>query len=194
MKEAPQILFEERSAWRRWLAENHATSRGIFVITWRKGSGMPILSYDAMVEEALCFGWIDSLPRKLDDQRTMLYFSPRKKGSPWSGLNKDRIIKLEAEGLIEEPGRRLIEAAKLDGSWESYDAAQNLIEPIELASGLNQHPEARKNWDAFPPSARRGILWIIYSAKTEATKSKRIAETIRLAEKNLRAFSPGLKE
>lgn len=194
MKDTPQILFEERSAWRRWLAENHASSRGIFVITWRKGSGKPILSYDDMVEEALCFGWIDSLPRKLDDQRTMLYFSPRKKGSPWSGLNKERIIKLEAEGLIEEPGRRLIEAAKLDRSWESYDAAQNLIEPLELAEGLDKSPEARKNWDAFPPSARRGILWIIYSSKTEATKSKRIAETIRLAEKNLRAFTPGLKE
>lgn len=193
MKEAPQILFEERSVWRKWLTENHAASKGIFVITWRKGSGKPILSYDDMVEEALCFGWIDSLPRKLDDQRTMLYFSPRKKGSPWSGLNKDRIVKLEAEGLIEEPGRRLIEAAKQDGSWESYDAAQNLIEPTELASGLDANPEARKNWDAFPPSARRGILWIIYSAKTAATKSKRIAETIRLAEKNLRAFTPGLK-
>lgn len=194
MKDTPQILFEERSAWRQWLAEHHATSRGIFVITWRKGSGKPILSYDDMVEEALCFGWIDSLPRKLDAQRTMLYFSPRKKGSPWSGLNKERIIKLEAEGLIEEPGRRLIEAAKADGSWESYDAAQNLIEPLELAEGLDKSPEARKNWDAFPPSARRGILWIIYSSKTEATKSKRIAETIRLAEKNLRAFTPGLKE
>jgi uncharacterized protein YdeI (YjbR/CyaY-like superfamily) len=194
MKDAPQILFEERSAWRKWLAENHAASKGIFVITWRKGSGKPILTYDDMVEEALCFGWIDSLPRKLDDQRTMLYFSPRKKGSPWSGLNKERIIKLEAEGLIEEPGRRLIEAAKQDGSWESYDAAQNLIEPLELAEGLDANPEARKNWDAFPPSARRGILWIIYSAKTEATKSKRISETIRLAEKNLRAFTPGLKE
>lgn len=194
MKDAPQILFEERSAWRNWLAENHASSKGIFVITWRKGAGKPILSYDDMVEEALCFGWIDSLPRKLDDQRTMLYFSPRKKGSPWSGLNKERIIKLEAEGLIEEPGRRLIEAAKQDGSWESYDAAQNLIEPTELASELDANPEARRNWDAFPPSARRGILWIIYSAKTEATKSKRIAETIRQAEKNLRAFTPGLKE
>jgi uncharacterized protein YdeI (YjbR/CyaY-like superfamily) len=194
MKDAPQILFEFRPDWRKWLAENHAASKGIFVITWRKGAGKPILSYDDMVEEALCFGWIDSLPRKLDDQRTMLYFSPRKKGSPWSGLNKERIIKLEAEGLIEEPGRRLIEAAKQDGSWESYDAAQNLIEPLELAEGLDANSQARKNWDAFPPSARRGILWIIYSAKTEATKSKRIAETIRLAEKNLRAFTPGLKE
>jgi uncharacterized protein YdeI (YjbR/CyaY-like superfamily) len=175
-------------AWRAWLEANHARRAPVWLVL-RKGAGAP-LSQDDAVEEALCWGWIDSLPRKLDDARWMLLLSPRQPGSPWSGLNKRRIARLEAEGRMRPPGLARIAAAKADGSWDSYDIAEALAVPQDLAVALDDVAGARECWERFAPSARKGILWWIASAKAPATRAKRVAETARLAGLGLRANFP----
>jgi uncharacterized protein YdeI (YjbR/CyaY-like superfamily) len=185
-----RVQIESRAALRAWLMANHNQSNGIWLVTFKKHCGERHVPYDAVVEEVLCFGWIDSLPRKLDDERSMLYLSPRRKGSPWSRLNKGRIEKLLAQGLIEPAGLRLIEQAQQDGTWTVYDEAEDLTVPDDLAAALAANPTAQGYWDRFSPSSRKGILWWIKSAKSDATRQKRIVETVTLAEQNLKANHP----
>lgn len=176
-----------RKGWRGWLVKNHEQSSGVWLITYKKTSGQPHLEYAAAVEEALCFGWIDSLPRKLDDQRTMLYFAPRKAGSGWSALNKQRIEKLHEQGLLTLAGIAKIEAAKKDGSWNKLDDVETLAIPDDLCTEMKKYQNATHYFDAFPKSAKRGILEWISNAKKPETRRKRIEETARLADMNERA-------
>jgi uncharacterized protein YdeI (YjbR/CyaY-like superfamily) len=145
------------------------------------------VSYDAAVEEALCFGWVDSRPRALDAERTMLWFAPRKPGTGWSALNKERIERLLATGRMAPPGLAKVDAAKGDGSWTALDAVEALTIPPDLASALAAHPPAREHFDAFPRSVKRGILEWIGSAKKAETRERRVPRTARLAAGNLRA-------
>lgn len=176
-----------RKGWRAWLVKNHEQSSGVWLITYKKTSGQPHLEYAAAVEEALCFGWIDSIPRKLDDQRTMLYFAPRKAGSGWSALNKQRIEKLQSLGLLAVAGIAKIEAAKKDGSWSKLDKVETLAIPDDLCTELKKYPNATQYFNAFPKSAKRGILEWISNAKRSETRRKRVEETARLADVNERA-------
>ena len=143
---------------------------------WRPRSGRAGLSYEEAVQEALCFGWIDGKAAGLDDQRTMLRFSPRKRGSGWARTNKVRIERLLAEGLMAPAGLALIEEAKRDGSWTLLDDVENLVVPDDLAAALDAHPGARERWDALPRSVRRGALEQIVQAKRPETRAKRVAE------------------
>lgn len=177
----------DRAEWRTWLAEHAAGSPGVWVISWKKASGRTSASYDELVEEAMAFGWVDSIGRKLDDDRTMLYFSPRKRGSGWARPNKERIERLERAGLMTEAGRRVVEAAKADGSWTKLDDVEDGVVPDDLAAALAARPGAREHWDAFPRSARRGVLEWIVQAKRPETRAKRIEETADLAAKGERA-------
>ena len=145
------------------------------------------MSYDDVVEEVLCFGWIDSLPRKLDDERTMLWIAPRKQGSNWSKRNKDFVEKLVAEGLMQPAGLAKVEASKLDGSWSALDAIENLVIPEDLATAFENYPTSAEKFEAFPRSAKRGILEWIANAKRTQTRTKRVEETARLAADNIRA-------
>lgn len=181
------FLAPTRKSWRKWLDMNHSRSEGVWLITYKKASGKPHLEYSAAVEEALCFGWIDSLPRKLDDQRTMLYFAPRKAGSGWSALNKQRIEKLHEQGLLTLAGIAKIEAAKRDGSWSKLDKVETLAIPDDLCTELKKYANATQYFDAFPKSAKRGILEWISNAKRPETRRKRVEETARLADVNERA-------
>ncbi|MFN0089026.1 MAG: YdeI/OmpD-associated family protein [Acidimicrobiales bacterium] len=138
-------------------------------------------------EECLCFGWIDSRPARIDERRTALLCTPRKPGSGWSKVNKDRLDRLLAAGLVTDAGLDAIERAKHDGSWNRLDAVDQLTIPHDLAAALAAHLPAQANFDAFPPSARRGILEWINAAKTEPTRAKRIDETAQLAQRNIRA-------
>ncbi len=176
-----------RGAWRVWLSEHHETADNVWFVYYKKATGKPVVTYDESVEEALCFGWVDSLPRKLDDERSMLYFAPRKSGSNWSRLNKERIARLEAEGKMSASGSVLVEQAKRDKSWNALDDVEDLIVPDDLAAALADAPPARAHWDAFPPSTRKGILEWILNAKRPTTRQKRIDETTRLAQQNKRA-------
>ena len=177
----------KRSEWRDWLQENHQKSDGIWFVYYKKASGKTRVSYDAAVEEALCFGWIDSVPRKIDKQRSKLLFTPRKSKSVWSKINKERIEKLIESGQMTAAGLAKIVKAKKDGSWNALDASDNLEIQPDLAKAFKQNAEANKNFDNFPKSAKKAILAWIYLAKSPNTRSRRIEKTIRMAEKNLRA-------
>ncbi len=176
-----------RAEWRAWLAQNHTRTQGIWLITYKKATGKPRIEYDDAVEEALCFGWIDSKPNKLDAERSMLWFAPRKPGSGWSRPNKERVERMLAAGLMTVAGQARIDAAQQDGSWNALDAIEALEVPPDLAAALAAYPHAQSHFDAFPRSARRGILEWIASARTAETRARRIAETARLAEDNQRA-------
>jgi uncharacterized protein YdeI (YjbR/CyaY-like superfamily) len=184
--EHEQVEVRSRDALRQWLSENHQRSGSIWLITWKKHTDHHV-SWDEVVEEALCFGWIDSQPRKLDQDRSMIRLSPRKPGSGWSGVNKARIEKLLAAGLMASPGLARIESAKRDGSWTALDGASDLTIPDDLATAFSAQPDAATNFAAFPPSARRSILEWIGQAKRAGTRATRVNETARLARLGQRA-------
>jgi uncharacterized protein YdeI (YjbR/CyaY-like superfamily) len=188
--EAERVHPATRSAWRAWLTSHHESSTGVWFVSWRKHAGKSGPGYEDAVEEALCFGWIDSVARKLDEDRTMLWFSPRKAGSGWARPNKERVERLTTTGLMTPTGQRVIDAARADGSWTLLDDIENLVVPDDLAEALDGRPAARQNWEAFPRSARRSILAWIVQAKRDTTRAVRIEETARLAQGNERANQP----
>jgi uncharacterized protein YdeI (YjbR/CyaY-like superfamily) len=176
-----------RAEWRKWLANNHASSEGIWLVILKKEAKLAGIRYSEAVEEALCFGWIDGGAKSVDAQRYKLYLSPRKPGSIWSALNKRRIRKLIKAGIMTPVGLAKIEAAKKDGSWTQLDTIDHLLMPPDLLEQLSMNPEARRNFEAFSASSRKMILFWIASAKRDATRRKRIAETVRLAAQNIKA-------
>jgi uncharacterized protein YdeI (YjbR/CyaY-like superfamily) len=184
--DAPLVQADERAAWRAWLEANHATETGAWLVTWRRGHG-PVLDYGEAVEEALCFGWVDSRGGKLDERRTKLYFSPRKPKSPWSASNKERVQRLIASGLMRPAGLAAIARAKENGSWSILDEVEQGIVPPDLAAAFDANPPAAERFGAFPWSARREILVWIASAKRAETRAARITETAVRAARNERA-------
>lgn len=182
-----QYYAPDRATWREWLAANHATSPGVWLIYYKQSSGKTRVAYADAVEEALCFGWVDSRPNAIDDERFMQLFTPRKGKSPWSKLNKARVERLTAAGLMAPAGLAVVEAARADGTWSSYDAIEELAVPDDLAAALLENPTAKDYFDAFPPSSKKNILWWIESAKKPETRAKRVEETVRLAAENIRA-------
>jgi len=187
LDDLPRIEITDRAQWRDWLAKHHARSGSVWAVTYKVGASKPRVPYDDLVEEALAFGWVDSLPRKLDDERTMLLMAPRKPGSNWSAANKARIGKLTKAGLMRPAGAAAVERAKADGTWTALDAVERLEVPGDLAEALSVRPGARETWDGFPRSVRRGVLEWIETAKTPETRAKRVAETADRAEKGERA-------
>lgn len=185
-----RVTVASRAEWRSWLQANHPRSESVWVVTWKKGSGGPHVGYGDIVDEALCFGWIDSRPAKLDEDRSMLLVSPRRRGSGWSAINKRRIERLLADGLVAHPGLERIAAAKADGSWEKLDAVETLEIPPDLKAALETAPPALAVFEAFSPSSRRGILEWIAAAKRPDTRRKRVEETARLAVLGKRANFP----
>jgi uncharacterized protein YdeI (YjbR/CyaY-like superfamily) len=181
------VQVESRAEWRRWLEANHARSRGIWVVTFRKNTPDRHVPYEHIVEEALCFGWIDSLPRRLDERRTMLWLAPRQAGSGWSRPNKQRAERMIDAGMMTAAGLCKIQAAKADGSWNALDAVESLEIPEDLEAALASCGQAAANFDAFARSVKRGILEWIATARRAETRKKRVEETARLARDNLRA-------
>jgi uncharacterized protein YdeI (YjbR/CyaY-like superfamily) len=181
------IQVKTRAEWRAWLAANHRQPDGPWLIVYKKATGKGTIDYNDAVEEALCFGWIDSKPNKLDAERTMLWFAPRKSKTGWSKLNKERIERLMTNGPMMPAGLAKIEAAKQNGSWALLDAIEALEIPLDLVDALAAYPQAADYFEAFPRSAKRGILEWIGPAKKPETHAKRIEETARLAEQNIRA-------
>ena len=169
----------DRAAWRAWLAANHATSKGIWAVSYRRSTGRPTVTYEELVEEALCFGWIDSQGRALDDERTALRFTPRRRGSAWARSNKDRVERLLADGSMTPAGLRAIERAKDDGSWTALDDVDALLVPADLAAALAGDPVAGPAFDALRASLKKSILFWVMSAKRPETRARRIAEVLR---------------
>ena len=182
LADRPQHYFPDRAAWRAWLTQHHAQSPGIWVIYDKKiGLEPQRLTYADLVEEALCFGWIDSLPRKLSATRTMLSFTPRKPKSGWSKLNKTRIERLVKDGLMHSAGQTRIDAAKRNGSWTLLDEVEALTVPDDLQAALTAIPGATERFAALPSSTRKGALQQISSAKRPETRARRVANAVRVA-------------
>jgi len=185
---------KNRKSWREWLQLNHSTSPGVWVIYYKKQSGKHNVNYDEAVEEALCFGWIDSAPRKLDSNRAMLKFTPRKAKSAWSQLNKTRVKKLIQQRLMTAAGHSKIKQAKKDGSWNKLTASDLHVNrkslPDELFSALKKNKRALENFKNFAPGYRKRFLFWIDSAKRKETREARIKQTVLMAIANQK---PGLK-
>lgn len=175
-----------RGEWRNWLAENHAQASGVWFVYYKKQTGKPRVAYDEAVEEALCFGWIDSVPRKFDDERSKLLFTPRKPKSVWSKLNKTRIERLIENGLMTESGLAKIEAAKRGGSWNALDASDRLEIPTDLARAFAENKTAAKNFGQFSDAVKRNILSWVGGAKRDETRAARIEKSVTMAERNKR--------
>ena len=172
---------ETRAQWRAWLEANHDSERGVWLCSWRTGTGKPRCPYPEVVEEALCFGWIDSTNVILDPDRGIQLITPRRPKSPWSRLNRSRVEAMEAAGLMTDAGRSAVDAAKANGWWTISDSVEDLIEPDDLASALNGNDAARAAWDGFTPSVRKQMLWWLVTAATAATRAKRIAVIVEKA-------------
>ncbi|MBL8229268.1 MAG: YdeI/OmpD-associated family protein [Bryobacterales bacterium] len=181
-----EVYAESREAWRQWLLTNHAKRASVWLVYYKKDSGIPSVRYSEAVEEALCFGWIDSRVQSIDEKRYRQHFTVRKPRSVWSGINKGRVEKLRAQGLIMPAGLRAIETAKANGSWESLNAAEALEMPPDLIAALDSVPGARRNFDAWSQSQRQILLQWIASAKRAETRVRRIAETAESAGRNVR--------
>ncbi|MHC0064762.1 YdeI/OmpD-associated family protein [Nostoc sp. UIC 10890] len=173
-----------REEWRKWLDTNHRTCFGVWLIYYKVKSGKPSVRYSEAVKEALCFGWIDSKVKSLDEESYMQIFTPRKPKSVWSKLNKQYIEELIEQGLISTVGLEKIEAAKQDGSWNSLDAIEALIIPLDLKQALEANTTAKEYFEAFNNSSKKNILFWIDSAKRPETRLKRIEQTVNSAAAN----------
>ena len=184
-----RVEITSRAVWREWLAAHHRQAASVWLVVWKKGDDRHV-PYGDVVEEALCFGWVDSLPRRLDDTRSMLLLSPRKPSSAWSRLNKERVARLTASGLMAPAGLAVVADAKANGRWDALADVERLAVPDDLAAALDATERARAFFERFPPSSRRGILEWIASARTAETRAKRVAETAQLAARNVKASFP----
>lgn len=187
-KNVKAIVASSRSAWREWLTNHHDKEKSVWLIIYKKESGTASVYYPEAVDEALCFGWVDSSIAKRDEKSYYQYFAKRNPKSNWSKVNKNKIEYLSQQGLMQPAGIAMVELAKKTGTWMALEDVDNLVVPKEMESLLETEPEAQKNWEAFSASTRRGILEWIFNAKKPETKTKRIHETVTLAAQNIKAL------
>lgn len=178
-----KIEISSAAELRKWLAQNHTQKESVWLVTYKKQVKEKYVSVQEVLDELLCFGWIDGIRRKLDTDRTMQLIAPRKT-QHWAKTYKDRAIKLEKEGRMRDPGRRAIEISKEKGLWNFMDDVDALIKPADLMEALNTHPPALENFNAFGAASQRFILRWIKLAKKQETRAKRIEKTAVLAAKN----------
>ena len=181
----PDVEITSRAQWRAWLVEHHVTSTGIWLVTYKQPDRRHV-TYDAIVDEALCFGWVDSRPRSVDQLRSKRLLTPRKPGSAWSKVNQDRTARLQQAGLLVPVGAAAVRAAKRDGSWSKLAAVESLIEPDDLCLALDALIDARANWDAFPRSTKRATLEKDLQCQ-EAGDPSPVEDTAAQAARNIRA-------
>jgi uncharacterized protein YdeI (YjbR/CyaY-like superfamily) len=150
-------------------------------VSWKRSTGKPAVGYEESVEEALCFGWIDGVFNRLDDERSMQWFAPRRPRSTWARSNKERVARLEAAGLMAEAGLAAVAAARANGSWESLEVIDSLVVPDDLAAALAECPGAREHFDASSVSVRRSALAWVYQAKRPETRARRVERVVAVA-------------
>lgn len=177
LADAPEVEIDSLTALRSWLTEHHSQPRGVWLVTYKKADPDRYVPYPDIVDQCLCFGWVDSLPRTKDDTRSMLYISPRKPSSHWSLVNKEKVSRLIATGQMTEAGLAVVTLAKVNGSWTALDDVENLVIPDDLQAAFDANPGAENNWHAFPRSVKRGALEIVLNAKRAPTRAAKI-ETI----------------
>jgi uncharacterized protein YdeI (YjbR/CyaY-like superfamily) len=181
MDEAEQLEPSDVLGWSEWLERNHATARGVWLVTPRTAAAPATVDYETAVSEALRYGWVDSTTRTLDAERSMMWFSPRSPTSGWASSNKRRIERLRAEGRLERAGEAAVAVALENGSWSMLDDVERLVVPDDLAVALSGRGGARESWDGRSPSSRRMALTWLVQAKRAATRERRIAALVERA-------------
>jgi uncharacterized protein YdeI (YjbR/CyaY-like superfamily) len=172
--------------WRRWLKKNHKSKQSVWLILYKKESNKPIIGWSGAVDEALCFGWVDSKRKSLDEEKFIQFFSVRKPKGTWSKINKDKIERLIMEGLMTQAGLACIEAAKKNGSWTILDEVEELTRPKDLAKSFRAHPGSKDFFLTLSKSSRKMILqWLVFAKRPE-TREKRILEIAALAVQRLK--------
>ena len=187
MHEKPTLYFKNDSEWRAWLHENHQTHKAVYLIFYKITHEAESMRWEEAVKVAICYGWIDSTVKKLDEDRRIQLFTPRKDKSVWSKVNKNYIEELIAANLMHESGLKKIETAKKNGSWESLDAVENLEIPEDLQIEFDKNQEAFSNYNNFSKSYKKGYLHWLNQAKRLATRQSRIAQIIDLRERNCKS-------
>ena len=185
MGELPRVRPKSRKAWRAWLEKHHAASVGVWLVYAKKHSGILSLAYNDAVEEALCFGWIDSRINPIDEVFYMQMFTPRKLKSAWSPLNKARVERLLAAGLLTPSGLALVQAAKHSGAWDATKHVEELTIPPDLAKAIKASPEARRNWVSYSASRRKGVLYRLAGARRPDTRARYLRDIIENMARNL---------
>ena len=180
MPDLKQFQPKSRQAWREWLKKHHATSTGVWLVYAKKHTKIPSLTYNDAVEEALCFGWIDSLIHPIDDSFYRQVFTPRKAKSLWSALNRTRVKRLIEAGLMTAAGLALITLAKQSGTWKGHAPSETLTLPPELRKAIEANPSAKKNWPTYTESQRKMFLYSVHGAKRPETRAKRVARVIEI--------------
>lgn len=177
-KEIESFYPTSRAEWRAWLQEFHAQKESVWLLYYKKKSGKPSVPYTEAVDEALCFGWIDSKAKPIDEHSYMQFFCRRKANSVWSKINKEKVERLIAQGLMTEAGLKSIETAKANGSWNILDEAEALIIPPDLATAFEMEPAGQEYFLSLSRSDKRNILQWLVLAKRPETRTKRINEII----------------
>lgn len=185
-----ELTFNTRADFRRWLQQNHDKETALWVVYFKKKTGIPSITYEEAVMEALCFGWIDSKVQTIDELRYRQIFTPRKPRSVWSDLNKKRVKLLKEAGLMHAAGLQVIDEAKKSGMWQkSYGAQKKQKIPDELKAALMANPQALENFNNFAPSYRLIYIAWVSAAKREETKKSRIEKVVLNCLKNIK---PGM--
>ena len=175
-----------RQQWRQWLQEHHSTQQSIWLVYYKKKANTATITWSEAVDEALCFGWIDSTARPLDDEKFMQFFTRRKANSVWSKINKGKVQRLIEEGLMTQAGYESIEAAKQNGSWSILDDVEELKIPKDLEKAFRSHAGAKAYFVGLSKSVKKSILQWLVLAKRPETRQKRIAEIAELAGQQLK--------
>lgn len=185
MKSTKEVYLTNRDEWREWLEKYHDAEKEVWLIYYKRHAGKPRIPYDDAVEEALCFGWIDSIVKKVDEERFAQKFTPRKSKSRWSELNKKRARKMIEEGKMTERGFTRIREAKRSGEWfQKASRAKELVIPLYIGEALSANKKALDNFNKLAKSFRRQYIGWINSAKREETRKRRLAEAIKLLMQN----------
>ncbi len=186
-----QLHFVDRDDWRAWLEANHATAQEAWLVIHKKHASKSGLSLEDAVEEALCFGWIDGVMHRIDDEKFALRLSPRKKDSVWSQINKRRVAKLIKQGRMTEAGLAKIKEAKANGQWRAATLREDTANiPLDLKQALKANSQAQRNFDQLASSHKQQFIYWITSAKTDTTRQRRIAETIKRVAENKKPGTP----
>lgn len=177
-----KIYIQDTAEWRSWLQANHEKAEEIWLVFYKKETGLPSIPYEDAVEQALCFGWIDSLIKKLDENQYARKFTPRREGSKWSASNKKRVKKMIDSGMMTPHGMKLVESAKRIGTWDKPEKKPDLdfkIHP-EFTKALQDNPEAQESFNNLPPTHQKQYITWIGIAKRRDTRERRIKQSIDL--------------
>jgi uncharacterized protein YdeI (YjbR/CyaY-like superfamily) len=185
-KELETFCPASQQEWRQWLKKNHKSKRSVWLVYYKKSSNTPTITYNEAVDEALCFGWIDSTKKSLDEERSMQFFCPRKPNSVWSKINKAKVLRLIEEGRMTNAGLECIEAAKANGSWVILDEVEELIIPKDLSKEFKIHPGSKEYFLTLSKSVKKMILQWLVLAKRPETRQNRIKEIAELAAQKLK--------